>query len=134
MKSDSGWWARHTGQQQPQQQIPYAFQQQAAQQAPQQPQQFQPQVPQAPQPQQQPQVTIENFTKAMNLWQGGEATRYETQRCPSCGSNHYFSRSQSGGVINMNTGKQSAPSPMCFDCGYNSVHHQETVQGQGVAL
>lgn len=53
-------------------------------------------------------VTQENFQEAATLWQGGEATRTETQRCPNCGSDHYFSRSNYG---------QTVPA-RCYDCGY----------------
>lgn len=119
MSDSKGWFARQLG----------GEQQHAPAQPPVQPQQFVPQAPQQapvqPQhvPQQQqaaPPLDVHNFGQAMNYWQGGEATRTETQLCPSCGSNHYYSRSQTAA-------RGPAPSPMCFDCGYNSVYHQETV-------
>ena len=136
MSDSAGWFARHLGGEQqsaPSQApplLPQQYQQPAPavhqpQQVPQQPQQMPAQQPQqtqqTQQTQQMPQLTVGNFTKAMNYWQGGEAMKTETRACPKCGSGHFFSRQQSGGVM----GK--APSPMCFDCGYNEVYHQETV-------
>lgn len=53
-------------------------------------------------------VTGENFSELATLWQGGEATRTETARCPQCGGDHFFSRS--------NTGSRVAA--RCYDCGY----------------
>ena len=134
MKSDKGWWDRHLGHgQQPAPRQPQSFQQAPQQPAPAVHQQNVPMqhgYPQQGQQPPQPQVTAENFTEAMNYWQGGEATKTETQRCPKCGSNHYFSR-QGEGVFGQKG--RVAPSPMCFDCGYNAVYHQETVQGQGLS-
>lgn len=53
-------------------------------------------------------VTDQNFAEAATLWQGGEAARTETQNCPNCGSNLYFSRSNAG----------TAAAPRCYACGY----------------
>jgi hypothetical protein len=115
MKSDKGWWNRHLGgtpaptQQQPQH-IGHP---------PPPPAQNYQQHPQVHTQQQaaQPQVTIENFTTMMEYWQGGEATRTETSRCPKCGGNHYFSRSQGAH-------RGPAPAPMCADCGFNGLFDQ----------
>lgn len=49
---------------------------------------------------------------------GGEATRKETLRCPSCGSNYVFSRS-GGGMLNGAT-----PAPRCYECGWNGLYAQ----------
>lgn len=54
------------------------------------------------------QVTGDNFAEASTLWQGGEATATEVQNCPNCGSNLYFSRSNSGSRV----------APRCYACGY----------------
>lgn len=61
-------------------------------------------------------VTSDNFQEVATLWQGGEATRTETQRCPNCGGDHYFSRSNTG---------QTVPA-RCYDCGYT---HGRPMQG-----
>ena len=124
MSNDSGWWSRHLGTPQHQQPSypPTGYQQQPNQYAqPQYPQQH-PQYPnqqQAPQYQQQQQVKVtpENLFEAAKTWQGGEATRNETQPCPKCGSGHYFSRA--GG----NT-RGPSPAPVCYTCGYNGMFVQ----------
>jgi hypothetical protein len=64
------------------------------------------------------QVTSDNLAEATTLWQGGEASRTETQRCPQCGSDHYFSRSNSGATVT--TSGMAAPAPRCYDCGYTA--------------
>lgn len=117
MSTDNDWWSRRLGtpqQQQPQQQTPIYPQPQYPQ------QQAHPQSPQYnphPAPQQQIRVTPENLYEAAMHWQGGEATRTETQSCPKCGGNHYYSRS--GGVS-----RGPSPAPMCFDCGFNGMFTQ----------
>lgn len=122
MPGDSGWWQRHLGQ--PQAPAPQYQQPQGYQQAPQYPPQGPPQAPQyqqAPQgyPQQQGaidtsqiRVTGENLYEAAQLWQGGPGTRTETQHCPQCGGNHFFSRTTG-------TTRGPAPAPLCYDCGFN---------------
>lgn len=113
MSNDAGWWSRKLGTPQ-QQQTPIYPQQQYPQQYQQQP--VHPQAPQA-QPQQQIRVTPENLYDAAMMWQGGEATRTETNLCPKCGSNHYFSRSQS-------VSRGPAPAPVCYTCGFNGMFTQ----------
>lgn len=115
MSSDSDWWARRLNGQPQQRQTPI-YQQ------PQYPQYQQPQYPQHPQaptsqPQQPMRVTPENLYDAAMQWQGGEAHRREVQPCPQCGGGHYFSR------VN-GPSRGPAPSPMCFDCGYNGMFIQ----------
>lgn len=63
------------------------------------------------------QLGVHNFTQMMEYWQGGEATRTENHRCPSCGGTHFFSRSQGAH-------RGPAPAPMCFDCGYTGLFSQ----------
>lgn len=128
MTDTTGWYARHLGggrqappppPQQPQYYPPQGYQQPP------------PQYPQQPQhqnydgysqqnvyPPQQPQINnIHDVVGAMGLWQGGEATRTETQRCPQCGGNHFFSRSQGAR-------RGPSPAPSCFDCGYTGLFEQ----------
>ena len=108
--SNKDWYARHLNPQP----APAAPQQRQNLPAP-----VQPQVPQQyPQQQQQmPQVTSENLIEAVGHSQGGEATATETQRCPKCGGNHYFSRSQGAH-------RGPPPAPMCYDCNYNGMFEQ----------
>lgn len=65
------------------------------------------------------QVTGENFAEASTMWQGGEATRTEVRSCPNCGSNLYFSRSNSG----------SSVAPRCYECGYTEGRPMQGVPG-----
>lgn len=125
MASTQDWYARKLGltQQQPQQRQqpwpPYAPPQQDYS------QQFQPQQ----QPQEIPpngQVTVENFVEMAGRWRGGMAHRTEKTPCPSCGSSRFFSR----GNANSRSG---APSPHCFDCGYNGLFTQGDPQTWGAA-
>ena len=53
-------------------------------------------------------ITMENFADATHAWQGGAATRTESQPCPNCHGNLFFSRSNGG----------SAVAPRCYTCGY----------------
>lgn len=66
------------------------------------------QPPMAPRSAPNVQVTADNLAEAATLWQGGEGTRTETQNCPNCGSNLYFSRTNSGSQV----------APRCYACGY----------------
>jgi len=111
MASDSDWWAKRLGNK-PQQTPIYPEQQYQQQQYPQQQQQQYPQ-----QQQQQPKVTAANLFDAAMTWQGGPATRTETQSCPQCGGGHYFSRTNG-------PSRGPAPAPMCYDCGYNGMFIQ----------
>lgn len=116
MSTDSGWWARRLGNAPVQQQQPNtppvtyhaapapAYQQQAPA--------YQQQAPT-----QQIKVTPENLFEAAQHWQGGEATRTETNPCPKCGSPHFFSRSQ-------NVARGPAPAPVCYTCGFNGMFVQ----------
>lgn len=54
---------------------------------------------------------------------GGKGTRTETDLCPECGSNHFFTRkalSKFG----------AAPAPYCHECGYNGMFEQHGNQGE----
>ena len=115
MQQDNGWWSRNmgNGQQAPPPPQPTAYQAPAP--PPQQQQQFQ--VPQQYAQPQQPQVTAENFMQAAAAWQGGEAVRTETQRCPKCGGDHFFSRAN-------HASRLPPPAPTCMDCGYNGMFEQ----------
>lgn len=81
------------------------------------------QAPQQAQPQQQGfdvdqlEKTPENVKLMMQYWTGGEGTKTEVNRCPSCGSDHYFSRSQ--GVM-----RGPAPAALCYTCGFNGMFEQ----------
>lgn len=61
-------------------------------------------------------VTQDNIGEVAMLWQGGEATRRETGRCPQCGSDLYFSRTNTGGIAS--SAGMSTPAPRCYECGY----------------
>lgn len=87
----------------------------------------QPQAPQqvAPGP---PKLTKDNAVEIMltrpDVWQGrGLSVKAgETHACPSCGSNHFFSRV---GQSKMNaSGISCAPAPVCDSCGYNGLYEQ----------
>lgn len=116
--SNDDWWGRQLGQQPaPSRQAPVY--------APQTPVQ-QPQAPQYQVPAYQPQgatrghgVTIENFMDAAASWAGGKGTKTETQPCPQCGGNHYFSRRPEG------PSRLPPPAPMCADCGYTGLFYQD---------
>lgn len=112
MKSDSGWWARNAP---AARQAPTPTYQPPAP-VPAQPQYQQP-APQYQQPQQGHQVSVDNIIEAVAAWQGGEATRTETSRCPSCGSDHYFSRAQGAH-------RGPPPAPMCYSCGFTGLFQQ----------
>jgi len=108
MKSDAGWWAKR---------LPSPPQGRQVQPQPQY-QQPQPQPqPQYQQPQPQGQVSVDNIIEAVAAWQGGEATRTETNRCPSCGGDHYFSRAQGAH-------RGPPPAPMCYSCGFTGLFQQ----------
>lgn len=137
MSESSSWFARHLGTAPPAQ--PQAYQpppQQYQQpQAPVYPQQqgYPPQgYPQQQAPQMPPQApainSIHDVVPAMGMWQGGEGTRTETQRCPSCGGDHFFSRSQGAR-------RGPPPAPTCYDCGYNGLFDQadQATWASGVA-
>ena len=84
---------------------------------------------QAPMPPQAPVITsIHDVPGAMGMWQGGEGVRTETNRCPGCGGDHYFSRSKK-------TSRGPAPAPLCYDCGFNGLFDQadQATWASGVA-
>jgi hypothetical protein len=120
----TGWYARHLGGKLPPPQ-PQAYQPPPQNYPPAQPQGY-PQhqnyegyTQQTPYPSpQQPQINnIHDVVSAMGQWQGGEAARTETQRCPQCGGNHFFSRAQGAR-------RGPPPAPSCFDCGYTGLFEQ----------
>jgi hypothetical protein len=56
-----------------------------------------------------------------------KARKYETDRCPGCGSANYFSRNFiEGGVAR----RGPAPTPQCFDCGYPTIQYGSAM-GEG---
>lgn len=61
-------------------------------------------------------VTPENAFDAAMTWTGGEATRNSSGPCPQCGSDLYFSRSNSNSVVTQQ-GMAKVP-PRCYSCGY----------------
>jgi hypothetical protein len=65
---------------------------------------------------QQVHLTEDNFVDAAQSWQGGEASKKELQTCPNCGSNLYFSRSNSGGMVAQSGVVNAAP--RCYECGF----------------
>lgn len=78
-----------------------------------------------------PQVTKENIHEVAGLWKGGKGTKTETQPCPNCGGNAYFSMtngvSQGGAGARIATERgMAATSPRCFECGFNSVFGLQT--------
>jgi predicted nucleic-acid-binding Zn-ribbon protein len=116
MATDSGWWARKLNQGQPPPENVYAPS--PYQQAPMPAQQYV-QAPVAPQ----------SFAEAIQAVQqgllptyGSEAARTEHNRCPSCGSENYFSR-RNGGAVTTQRGMAS-PAPQCYGCGYNGLYEQ----------
>lgn len=72
------------------------------------------------------QVTKDNVVALTGLWQGGQGTKTETQRCPQCGSSDYFSRANVSGskMVNTNSGTMAHAAPHCFDCGHNGMYTQ----------
>jgi hypothetical protein len=68
------------------------------------------------QPQQDIHVTDDNAYDAAMQWRGGEAMRTETQRCPNCASDLYFSRTNTGGQPSQSG--MATPAPRCYACGY----------------
>ena len=126
MSDSKSWWAKRLGNQPqareqqyptPQQGYPPAVPQQQQQQ-PGYPQQqgYQQQQPQDPYAGKKP-ANVGEAVEAMKYWTGGEAVATETQRCPSCGGNHYFSR-------RAGSSRLPPPAPQCFDCGYNGMFEQ----------
>jgi hypothetical protein len=61
-------------------------------------------------------VTGDNFAQVAMLWKGGKGTQTETELCPGCGSNNFFSRKNGGGLRTING--SAHPMEHCFDCGY----------------
>lgn len=52
----------------------------------------------------------------VGYWEGGEATRTQTERCPQCGGPHYFTHFRNS--------RMPAPAPVCMTCGYNGLFTQ----------
>lgn len=124
--STSSWWARKLGNpepaQQPQPQYGYPQQPSYPATGP----AYHGPPPQQPQSTQHIQVTKDNVVALTGLWQGGQGTKTETMRCPSCGSGDYFSRANVSGskMVNTNSGTMAHAAPHCFDCGYNGLYEQ----------
>lgn len=130
----SDWYARKLGQQQPQQPQQVQHPHNYPPVAPRAPGQPAAPIP-APGHQQAPQVPPEHdhvapaapdgqmhIGDAIRVWKGGEGHRKETQRCPDCGSDHFFTRSGSG--IMGAGGRLVQPAPICMTCGWNGLFEQ----------
>lgn len=57
------------------------------------------------------------------MWQGGEATRSENQKCPVCGDDPkrggvLFSMNNTDSIMNVHTGQNAHTAPYCATCGY----------------
>lgn len=86
-----------------------------------------PPAPLPPLQQQEIVVTKDNIVEAAGQWKGGAATRTETQHCPDCGSNNYFSNSSSGAGSRVYTQNGVASvAPRCFECGYTTAFGKQT--------
>lgn len=75
------------------------------------------------------QFTMEGVGDAVRNWQGDTkkgATALERSRCPNCGGDKFFSRTNSGGTITQQ-GKVP-PAPHCFECGHNGLFEQYGAQ------
>lgn len=86
-------------------------------------------LPQSTQPQVAPDGS--NIAEIAGLWKGGQATKTETQSCPHCGGDHYFSMSngasQGGAGARIATERgMASTSPRCFDCGYSQARPLQT--------
>lgn len=56
---------------------------------------------------------------------GGKGTKTETELCPQCGSNQYFTRR----ALGKNTVHgRVPPAPLCHTCGYNGMFEQYGTQ------
>jgi len=69
-------------------------------------------------------VTIENLYAMAGHWHGGQAHKVDTDPCPRCGSNQFFSR------INGKT-RGPEPAPHCYNCGYNGMFDQGMASSWG---
>lgn len=72
-------------------------------------------------PQEAPHLTSDGEIRmgdAIRSWQGGEASRKETQSCPECNSHLVFSRAK-GTTVN-----GYPPAPRCYSCGWNGKYMQ----------
>ena len=137
MGSTADWFAQRLGGGAPQQQ-------QAPQQHYQPQQQYPPSTPQVPQyvVQQPVQQYVEvdeayrqsvlqqvrdkilPFSAAAALWRGGKGVKTETESCPECGGNKYFTRRT------LRTRSGAYPAPICDDCGYNGMFEQFGTHGE----
>jgi len=59
--------------------------------------------------------------EAIRQWQGGEAHRKESVKCPDCGSGNVFSRVSKGSGTAING---VHPAPRCYECGWNGLYDQ----------
>ena len=89
-----------------------------------------PYVPPVP-PSSTPQVTKDNIAEVAGMWKGGQATKTETQRCPNCGGDHFFSMSNGvsaggAGARLMTQNGMATTAPRCFDCGYTTAFGLQT--------
>lgn len=119
--ADTGWYARRLGGQQtlppqnPNPNYPPTYQPTAPPPGPP-PNQYQQPQPVGPGGQPLPEGQIP-IMDAVQMWRGGPAHRTDPHPCPSCGGQHYYSRTQG-------PSRGPAPAPMCFDCGYNGMFDQ----------
>ena len=125
--SNSDWWSRKLGGTPQPQQQPYQRQYQQTYAPPPQQPPYQQQQQQAPIPQDDPAVP-KSFMEALASWgaKGGAAMRSEgLGNCPSCGTTNVFGMTNTGSVINQNSGISARTSARCFECGWkeNGVIH-----------
>lgn len=72
-------------------------------------------------------VQGETLSETGLAWRGGDATRTETARCPNCGSDLYFSRSNGGTTVT--SGGLASPAPRCYACGYTPGRSMQGMPG-----
>jgi hypothetical protein len=63
-----------------------------------------------------------DYAAATAHWQGGQATRTETENCPSCGSANYFSHLQGAGTNLIGHQGAARVAGRCFDCNHNGMY------------
>lgn len=84
-----------------------------------------PQQPGTPAPQQQGGETLSQML-AVSGNVRGPGNRLETNKCPECGGDHFFSRSyavsESGKAHPLPPDR--TPAPRCYDCGFTGLYFQ----------
>ena len=62
-------------------------------------------------------TTVDNLYQMMGRWKGGKAHKIDSEPCPECGSNQYFSRTDGHR-------RGPPPAPHCYNCGFNGLFTQ----------